>query len=237
MQNCLLLLIPVCVYLCVCALSQFIPLMLPGLIWPYQENSTFTSEPSTQPRGRSGWWRSERPKLASRTTGQREKKVFGWPPVRIGDTEWTEGFQQPWRHLNCRAPGKHGGAENKDVGTETVLWPSFATSEQDQGERWASGYARGTVWMWNKRSFCCGWHYSVRRWYAVLFLCVSFSDWRRHWKHGEVHMCYFPEDTGGVYANSKPYVQPRYGNAESPRIAAGSSYQTSKGFSVLFLLR
>lgn len=50
--------------------------MLQGWTWPYQESSTFTSEPSMQPRGRNGWWHLERPKLALRITGQREKRVF-----------------------------------------------------------------------------------------------------------------------------------------------------------------
>lgn len=152
-------------------------------------------------------------------------------------SKW-KGFNNRAVTSNCRASGKHGGAENKDVRTQTVLWPSSTTSEQDQGGWWASGYSRGEdqVWMteWNKRSTCCGWDYSVREWHAVLLICVPASDWRRHWKHGEVHMCYFPKDTGGMYANSKPYLQSGYGNAESPRIAAGSRCQTSKGFSQHF---
>lgn len=136
--------------------------------------------------------------------------------------------------FNCRAPGKHGGTENKDVRTQTVLWPSSTTSEQDQGEWWASGYSRGKDWVWmtwwNMRSFCCGWRYCMRQWCAALLTCVSLSDWCRHWKHGEVHMCYVPEDTGGMHANSKPYVQSGYDNADPTRIATGSSYQTPKGF-------
>lgn len=36
-----------------------------------------------QQRGRNGWWRSERPKLASQITGQREKRVFGSRCIHI----------------------------------------------------------------------------------------------------------------------------------------------------------
>lgn len=74
----------------------------------------------------------------------------------------------------------------------------------------------------------------MRQRYAVLLTCVPSSDWGRRWKHGEVHMRYFPKDAGGMYANSNPYVQSGCGNTESTRIAAGSSCQTSKGFSKHF---
>lgn len=191
-----------------------------------------------QQRGRNGWWRSERPKLASQITGQREKRVFGCRRIHINNMDWIKGCKQPWCHPNCRAPGKHGRTENKDVRTSTLLWPSSATSEQNQGEWWASGYSRGEhqVWMtgWNKRSFYCGWHHSRRQWYGVLISCGPSSDCHRQWKHGEVHMCYFPEDTGGMHANSKPYIQPGYGYTESTGIASSRSYQTSKGFSEHF---
>lgn len=111
------------------AFPQFIPLMLRGLTWPYQESSTFTYEQSMQPRGRNGWWRSERPKLASQITGQREKRVFGCRRIHVSGIDRFKGFKQPRRHLTCRAPGEHGCTENKDVRTPTLLWPSPATSE------------------------------------------------------------------------------------------------------------
>lgn len=189
-----------------------------------------------QPRGRNGWWLLERPKLALRITGQREKRVFErgmmitWIKLKgfndrvvtsIAELqENTEALKTKMSELRLYCDLLLQQVNKIKEDDELVDPAEVRIKFEWQGEiREAPVVCVTTAWD---------------KWYAVLLTCVSFSDWRRHWKHGEVHMCYFPKDTGGMYANSKPYVQSRCGDAESTRIAAGSRCQTAKGFSKHF---
>lgn len=61
--------------------------------------------------------------------------------------------------------------------------------------------------------------------------CGAFSGRHRHWKHGEVYMHHFPEDSGGMHADSKSYFRYSHGNTDSTRISPRSTHQTSEGTS------
>lgn len=65
----------------------------------------------------------------------------------------------------------------------------------------------------------------------VIVSCVPFLGRYWHGKHGKVHMYHFPEDPGGMHADSESNFQPRSGNTDPARHSSSSCCQTSKGLS------
>lgn len=51
----------------------------------------------------------------------------------------------------------------------------------------------------------------------------------RQWRHGEVNVHHLPQNPGGMYADSEPYIQRWFGDTDSTGISSSCIHQTPEG--------